>query len=75
MQTAQGLGRLFSSTGDRTVIDGLGPDGVALGSRALGRLLGRFQSGYMFQYALVMILAAVGFMTWYFYNSVTGGAP
>jgi NADH-quinone oxidoreductase subunit L len=75
VQTAQGLGRLFSSTGDRTVIDGLGPDGVALGSRALGRLLGRFQSGYMFQYALVMILAVVGFMTWYFYSSVTGDAP
>lgn len=73
VQNAKRLGRIFSVTGDRTIIDGFGPDGVSSGARRMAGILARFQTGYMFQYALVMMIALVGFVTWTLYGPMGGG--
>jgi NADH-quinone oxidoreductase subunit L len=58
------LGRLFWKGGDESIIDRFGPNGsaaiVQLGSRAAVRM----QSGYLYSYALVMLLGLVGFISW-----------
>ena len=54
------LGRFLWKSGDGTVIDGLGPDGIA--ARVLDATRGavRLQSGYVYHYALAMLLGVVG---------------
>jgi NADH-quinone oxidoreductase subunit L len=58
------LGRLFWKGGDVGIIDRFGPNGsaalVQLGSRVAVRL----QSGYLYTYALVMLLGLVGMISW-----------
>ncbi len=67
------LGRLFSTTGDRKIIDGFGPDGVAGASLRTAGMLSRFQSGYLFQYAFVMMIGLIAILMWLAYKiSVTG---
>ena len=41
------------------LIDGLGPDGVAAVTRDLSRQASRFQSGYLYHYAFVMLIGLV----------------
>ncbi len=67
------LGRTFWK-GDKHIVDGLGPDGVASVSQRFAGVLSRFQSGYVFQYALIMILGLIALVTWMFFKMVTGQA-
>jgi len=64
VRPAFAFGRLFWKTGDEGTIDRFGPNGaasvVAMGSRMAVRL----QSGYLYSYALVMLLGLVGFVSW-----------
>jgi NADH-quinone oxidoreductase subunit L len=60
---AQALGDLFWKVGDRKIIDGLGPDGVAAVSASVGRAAGRLQSGYVYHYAFVMLLGVAGLLS------------
>jgi NADH-quinone oxidoreductase subunit L len=53
---------------DRTIVDGAGPDGVAARSLDIAGLLKKFQSGYVFQYAFVMIAGIIGFVSWFFWS-------
>ncbi len=55
------LGDLFWKVGDKTIIDGAGPDGVTALSKAGAGGLSRLHTGYLFHYALVILLSAVGF--------------
>ena len=73
VQNAWKVGRVFSATGDRKIIDGVGPDGVALVSRRLAGGLSRFQSGYLFQYALVMMIGLIAVISWIFYQMSVRG--
>jgi len=59
------LGRFLWKRGDGTVIDGLGPDGIA--ARVLDATRGavRLQSGYVYHYALAMLLGVVALATWF----------
>jgi NADH-quinone oxidoreductase subunit L len=59
------LGGLFWSS-DKHIVDGLGPDGVAKRSLGIAGLLSRFQSGYVFQYAFVMMVGLIALITWFF---------
>lgn len=59
------LGNFFWTKGDQTTIDGLGPNGIASLSRRMGGVLSRFQSGYVFQYAFVMIIGIFAIMGWF----------
>ena len=59
---AKALGDLFWKGGDQKIIDGLGPNGVAWLSARFGKVLGRFQSGYVYHYAFVMLIGVAGLL-------------
>jgi NADH-quinone oxidoreductase subunit L len=59
VRPAKKLGHVLWKKGDNALIDGLGPDGVAEGSRGIARFAGRLQSGYIFHYAFVMLIGVV----------------
>lgn len=65
------LGRIFWKT-DKNVIDGLGPDGIARRSVQGAGLLSRFQTGYIFQYAFIMMVGLLGLVSYVFYQIVKG---
>jgi NADH-quinone oxidoreductase subunit L len=58
------LGRIFWKGGDQGIIDRFGPNGAAAlvaGGSVLAR---RFQTGYVYSYALVMLLGLAAAATW-----------
>jgi NADH-quinone oxidoreductase subunit L len=67
------IGRFLWKFGDGTIIDGLGPDGVS--ARVLDAAKGavRLQSGYLYHYALAMLLGVVALATWFM--TTAGGLP
>ncbi|MDP1641295.1 MAG: proton-conducting transporter membrane subunit, partial [Phenylobacterium sp.] len=63
VRAARGLGDLFWKVGDQKIIDGLGPNGVAAVSAAIGRRTGKLQTGFVYHYAFVMLLGVAGLLT------------
>lgn len=63
VKPAFALGRLFW-TGDKKVIDGLGPDGVSNAVAVYSGWAGKLQSGYLYNYALVMLLGLAALASW-----------
>jgi NADH-quinone oxidoreductase subunit L len=59
------LGDGLWKSGDGTVIDGLGPNGVAAVTRDLARQASRLQTGYLYHYAFAMLIGLVALVTWY----------
>ena len=71
VRPAQALGRFLWKRGDENTIDGT-INGVAMGIIPFfTRLAGRAQSGYIFTYALAMVLGIVVLITW---MTFSGGA-
>ncbi len=58
------FGRLFWKKGDEGTIDRFGPHGAAEVVLQGSRLAVRFQTGYLYSYAFVMLLGLVGLATW-----------
>jgi NADH-quinone oxidoreductase subunit L len=58
------LGRLFWHRGDEKTIDRFGPHGAAFAVAVGNRVNVRFQSGYLYSYALVMLLGLIGAASW-----------
>jgi NADH-quinone oxidoreductase subunit L len=58
------LGRLFWHGGDEGTIDRFGPHGAAYAVSVGNRVSYRFQSGYLYSYALVMLLGLIGAASW-----------
>ena len=58
------LGRLFWKTGDEGTIDRFGPNGIASVVASGSGVMKRFQSGYLYTYALVMLLGLAAAATW-----------
>jgi NADH-quinone oxidoreductase subunit L len=58
------FGRLFWKGGDEGTIDRFGPNGAATLARAGNLLTARLQSGYLYTYALVMLLGLAAAATW-----------
>jgi NADH-quinone oxidoreductase subunit L len=58
------LGRLFWKQGDVGLIDRFGPNGSAAVVAFSSRMAVRMQSGYVYTYALVMLLGLVGLISW-----------
>ncbi len=58
------LGRLFWKGGDEGTIDRFGPHGAAYAVGVGNRYTTRLQSGYLYSYALVMLLGLIGAATW-----------
>jgi len=64
VRPAFAIGRFFWKRGDQGTIDRFGPDGIAsvvAGGSAVAR---RLQSGYVYTYALVMLLGLAAAATW-----------
>jgi NADH-quinone oxidoreductase subunit L len=62
------LGDLFWKVGDQKVIDGFGPNGIAALSAWFGKRIGRWQTGYVYHYAFVMLLGVAGLLSFALYN-------
>jgi NADH-quinone oxidoreductase subunit L len=58
------LGRIFWKRGDEGTIDRFGPDGAAALIAGGNRLTARLQTGYLYTYALVMLLGIAAATTW-----------
>jgi NADH-quinone oxidoreductase subunit L len=71
VRPAMMLGRFLWKFGDGTIIDGLGPDGVAARVLDASRGAVRLQTGYVYHYALAMLLGVVALATWFM---ISGGA-
>ncbi|MDO9474390.1 MAG: NADH-quinone oxidoreductase subunit L [Caulobacter sp.] len=68
VRAARFLGDVFWKVGDQKIIDGLGPDGVAAVSRAVGKRTGQLQTGYVYHYAFVMLLGVAGLLSFALYQ-------
>jgi NADH-quinone oxidoreductase subunit L len=64
VRPAFALGRFFWTKGDQGTIDRFGPDGIAKLAVLGNRVTARVQSGYVYTYALVMLLGLAGVATW-----------
>ncbi len=72
VRPAMWLGRFFWKTGDGTIIDGMGPNGIA--SRVMdasGRIV-KVQTGYVYHYAFAMLIGVAMLITYFMF---AGGAP
>jgi NADH-quinone oxidoreductase subunit L len=58
---ARAIGDLFWKIGDQKIIDGLGPNGFALASRFASRQVRKLQTGFVYHYSFLMLVAAVAF--------------
>jgi NADH-quinone oxidoreductase subunit L len=58
------LGKLLWRHGDMGTIDRFGPDGGAAASSFIGARFAKFQSGFLYHYAFVMLVALVLFIGW-----------
>ena len=65
------LGRLFWKRGDVGIIDAYGPDGISSVTRSTSAGFSRLQTGYLFHYALAMLVGVLILTTFYL---VLGGA-
>jgi NADH-quinone oxidoreductase subunit L len=70
---ARALGDLFWKVGDKRLIDGLGPDGVAAASNFFSRNLRRLQTGFVYHYSFIMLIAAVAFGAYAILAGIGGG--
>ena len=59
------IGRFLWKKGDGMIIDGLGPDGVSARVLVAARGAVKLQSGYVYHYALAMLLGVVALATWF----------
>ena len=58
------FGRLFWKGGDEGTIDRFGPHGAAFAVGIGNRVTARLQSGYLYSYALVMLLGLIAAASW-----------
>lgn len=64
VRPAFAIGRLFWHRGDEKTIDRFGPNGSAWLVQQGTRVAGRFQSGYVYSYAFVMLIGLTAAITW-----------
>ena len=68
VKNAWRLGRIFWRFGDQETIDRFGPDGSAKVSGKFAGLLSRFQTGFIYHYAFLMMLAVIVILSWFFFK-------
>ncbi len=66
------LGRFLWKTGDGTIIDGIGPDGVAARVIDITNRVVKLQTGYIYHYAFIMLIGVALLITWFIFAG--GGA-
>ncbi len=60
------LGSFFWNLGDRTLIDGFGPEGISKVSLYLSRKNSSLQTGYAYHYAFAMLFGIIALVSVYF---------
>ncbi|GBF28425.1 NADH-quinone oxidoreductase subunit L [bacterium MnTg02] len=71
---AKRLGRLLWKVGDGTIIDGIGPDGIAARVIDITNRVVRLQSGYVYHYAFAMLIGVAVIITAFmFWDLWSGG--
>jgi len=70
---ARAIGDLFWKVGDKKIIDGLGPDGVAMTSRVISRGVRKVQTGFVYHYSFIMLIAAVAFGAYAIFAGIGSG--
>jgi NADH-quinone oxidoreductase subunit L len=73
VRPAKRLGRFLWKTGDGTIIDGIGPDGVAARVIDITNSVVKLQSGYIYHYAFVMLIGVALIITYFIFAG--GGLP
>ncbi|MDH5489482.1 MAG: NADH-quinone oxidoreductase subunit L [Rhodospirillaceae bacterium] len=61
------IGRELWKTGDKAIIDGIGPDGVAHTAGDTAERVSALQSGYLYHYAFSMLIGVVFMVSWYLF--------
>ena len=64
VKPSMALGRFFWKVGDEGTINRFGPDGAAVLVTSGTRVAMKLQSGFLYSYALVMLLGLVAALTW-----------
>ena len=67
VRPAKRLGHFLWKTGDGTVIDGIGPDGVAARVIDITNRVVKLQSGYIYHYALAMLIGVALLITYFIF--------
>ena len=57
---------------DKNIVDRFGPDGSAYASEKIAALMRRFQTGFIYHYAFVMMIAVVGLISWFVFKWTIG---
>ena len=65
VRPALAIGRVLWKKGDGAIIDGLGADNIAARAQDIAGVLSRFQSGYLYHYAFVMLVGVAGLVTYF----------
>jgi NADH-quinone oxidoreductase subunit L len=73
VRPAKRIGRFLWKTGDGTVIDGIGPDGVAARVIDITNRVVKLQTGYIYHYAFVMLIGVALIITYFIFAG--GGLP
>jgi NADH-quinone oxidoreductase subunit L len=68
VQPSKNLGKSLWKDGDGTLIDGLGPDGIAGAIRYLAQRASALQSGYIFHYAFAMLIGVAILVSLYLFG-------
>ena len=71
VRPAKRLGRFLWKTGDGTIIDGIGPDGVAARVIDITNRVVKLQTGYIYHYAFVMLIGVALLITWFIFAGLT----
>jgi NADH-quinone oxidoreductase subunit L len=67
IRPAKRLGHFLWKFGDGTVIDGIGPNGVAARVLDITKGVVRLQTGYIYHYAFVMLIGVALFITYFIF--------
>jgi len=67
VRPAKRLGRILWKTGDGTIIDGLGPDGVASRVIDITNRVVKLQTGYIYHYAFIMLIGVAALITYFLF--------
>ncbi|TPL95474.1 NADH-quinone oxidoreductase subunit L [Mesorhizobium sp. B2-3-12] len=64
VRPAKALGHFLWKTGDGTIIDGLGPDGISARVVDVTNRVVKLQTGYLYHYAFAMLIGVAALVTW-----------
>ncbi|SLN53623.1 NADH-quinone oxidoreductase subunit L [Oceanibacterium hippocampi] len=68
VRPATWLGRVLWKGGDGRIIDGLGPDGIAMTVVRVAARAKQIQTGYIYHYAFAILIGIAAFVTLFFYG-------